>query len=81
MFPSITVVCMFGFHSALPSGCMMDFKFENDRDDRVRAGDSTQVRTLDRALRVHRFVLKWFSSSAWIAVRSMHDCDMPFYEV
>jgi hypothetical protein len=29
---------------------------QNGCDDRVRAGDSTQVRTPDRALRVHRFV-------------------------
>jgi hypothetical protein len=32
----------------------------NGGDDRVRAGDSTQVRAIDRALRVHRFVLKLF---------------------
>jgi hypothetical protein len=53
---------------------------ENDGDDRVRAGDSTQVRTLDRALRVHRFVLKLFFGSAWISVRSMHHGAVPFYE-
>jgi hypothetical protein len=28
----------------------------NGGDDRVRAGDSVQVKTPDRALRVHRFV-------------------------
>ena len=66
--------------SSLPSVCMMVFKFENDRDHPARAVDSTQVRTVDRGLGVHRFVLKCFSGSAWIAVRSIHDCVRPFYE-
>ncbi|MFN7842767.1 MAG: hypothetical protein ACK5N9_13695, partial [Pirellula sp.] len=42
--------------------------------------DSTQVKTVDRGLGVHRFVLKCFFGSAWIAVRSMHDCVSSFYE-
>ena len=35
----------------------MDINPITASDDRVRVGDSTQVQTRDRALRVHRFVI------------------------
>ena len=42
---------------------------QNAGDDRVRAGDSTEVQTPDRALRVHRFVIQLSGS-----VSSYREC-------